>query len=284
MAKHQIAYYILEYKLADNTIGNLSEMVNRLLSHINGLQKMQRKRSDFSNPDKFTYLSESASENNITTIIFKSASHSYSAPLIDKNTLNDRPNPKRMEEGEQVKTHIVIDTNSGYMTKDTMLRGIAINNFISYLNSFLSFGENEIEGKFEYYDVPSDTFREEINQLDRVTIAEITTDKQILGSPALGYNGRMEEVQEDISITLKSHRGGSIKSQVLQMILPSLNNNRIRRVRIKGKDEFGNSRTLDSLNLLKKTYVDVEKNGLTGEYDSVSMFTELKSALATLQR
>ena len=189
-----------------------------------------------------------------------------------------------MEEGEQVKTHIVIDTNSGYMTKDTMLRGIAINNFISYLNSFLSFGENEIEGKFEYYDVPSDTFREEINQLDRVTLAEITTDKQILGSPALGYNGRMEEVQEDISITLKSHRGGSIKSQVLQMILPSLNNNRIRRVRIKGKDEFGNSRTLDSLNLLKKTYVDVEKNELTGEYDSVSMFTELKSALATLQR
>ena len=161
---------------------------------------------------------------------------------------------------------------------------LLINNFISYLNSFLSFGENEIEEKFEYYDVPSDTFREEINQLDRVTIAEITTDKQILGSPALGYNGRMEEVQEDISITLKSHRGGSIKSQVLQMILPSLNNNRIRRVRIKGKDEFGNSRTLDSLNLLKKTYVDVEKNGLTGEYDSVSMFTELKSALATLQR
>ncbi len=284
MAKHQIAYYILEYKLVDNTIGNLPEMVNRVLAHINGLQKMQRKRNDFSNPDKFTYLSESASENNITTIVFKSASHSYSAPLIDKNTLDDRPNPKRMEEGEQVKTHIVIDTNSGYVTKDTMQRGIAINNVVSYLNSFLPFEGNEIEGRFEYYDVPSDTFREEINQLDRVTLAEITTDKQILGSPALGYNGRMEEVQEDISITLKSHRGGSIKSQVLQMILPSLNNNRIRRVRIKGKDEFGNGRTLDSLNLLKKTYVDVEKNDLTGEYDSVSMFAELKSALATLQR
>lgn len=284
MAKHQIAYYILEYKLVDNTIGNLPEMVNRVLAHINGLQKMQRKRNDFSNPDKFTYLSESASENNITTIVFKSASHSYSAPLIDKNTLDDRPNPKRMEEGEQVKTHIVIDTNSGYVTKDTMQRGIAINNVVSYLNSFLPFEGNEIEGRFEYHDVPSDTFREEINQLDRVTLAEITTDKQILGSPALGYNGRMEEVQEDISITLKSHRGGSIKSQVLQMILPSLNNNRIRRVRIKGKDEFGNGRTLDSLNLLKKTYVDVEKNDLTGEYDSVSMFAELKSALATLQR
>lgn len=284
MAKHQIAYYILEYKLADNTIGNLSEMLNRVLSHINGLQKMQRKRNDFSNPDKFTYLSENTSENNITSIIFKSASHSYSAPLIDKNTLNDRPNPKRMEEGEQVKTHIVIDASNGYVTKDTIQRGIAINNVVSYLNSFLTFEENEVEGKFEYYDVPSDTFREEIDQLDRVTLAEITTDKQILGSPALGYNGRMEEIQEDISITLKSHRGGSIKNQVLQMILPSLNNNRIRRVRIKGKDEFGNGRTLDSLNLLKKTYVDVEKNEFTGEYDSVSMFTELKSALTTLQR
>lgn len=37
MAKHQIAYYILEYKLVDNTIGNLPEMVNRVLAHINGL-------------------------------------------------------------------------------------------------------------------------------------------------------------------------------------------------------------------------------------------------------
>lgn len=285
MAKHQIAYYILDYQLADGTTGDLSDMLNRVLTHINGLDKVHRKRDDFSTQDKFAYLSSSTKTNDITSIIFKSAKHSYSAPLVHRDTLSERPNPKRMEEGEQIKTHIVINTNSGYVTKDTMLGGVAMNAMVNYLNSFLQnvFEEGETIGRFDYSDVPSDSFRDEIDRLDRVSIAEIITDKQILGSPALGYNGRMEEVQEDVSITLKAKRGGSIKSQVLSKILPSLNNNRIRRVKIKGKDEFGNDRTLDSLNLLKKTYVDVEKSELTGEFDSQSMLAELQSALPNLQ-
>lgn len=198
MAKHQIAYYIIEYKYDDNTTGNLVDMLSRVLTYIHGLEKVQRKRNDFSNQDKFAYLSDSSNANNIFKVTLKSASHSYRAPF-------------------------------------------------------------------------------------RVSLAEITTDKQILGSPALGYNGRMEEVHEDVNITIKAKRGGSIKDRVLSTILPSLNNNRICRIKIKGKDEYGNNRTLDSLNLLKKTYVEVEKDENTGEFDSESMFTQLISALPQLQ-
>lgn len=285
MAKHQIAYYIIEYKYDDNTTGNLVDMLSRVLTYIHGLEKVQRKRNDFSNQDKFAYLSDSSNANNIFKVTLKSASHSYRAPLIHRDTLSERQNPKQMEEGEQVKTHIVIDANSGYVTKDTMQRGVAMNAFICYLNSFLInvYNNDETEGKFEYSDVPSDNFRDEINSLDRVSLAEITTDKQILGSPALGYNGRMEEVHEDVNITIKAKRGGSIKDRVLSTILPSLNNNRICRIKIKGKDEYGNNRTLDSLNLLKKTYVEVEKDENTGEFESESMLTQLKSALPQFQ-
>lgn len=285
MAKHQIAYYIIEYKYDDNTTGNLADMLSRVLTYIHGLEKVQRKRNDFSNQDKFAYLSDSSNANYIFKVTLKSASHSYRAPLIHRDTLSERQNPKQMEEGEQVKTHIVIDANSGYVTKDTMQRGVAMNAFICYLNSFLNnvYNNDETKGKFEYSDVPSDNFRDEINSLDRVSLAEITTDKQILGSPALGYNGRMEEVREDVNITIKAKRGESIKDRVLSTILPSLNNNRICRIKIKGKDEHGNDRTLDSLNLLKKTYVEVEKDENTGEFESESMFTQLTSALTQLQ-
>lgn len=244
MAKHQIAYYIIEYRYDDNTIGSLADMLSRVLTYLNGLDRVQRKRNDFSNQDKFAYLSHSSNDNNVFKVILKSASHSYRAPLIHRDTLSERQNPKQMEEGEQVKTHIVIDANSGYVTKDTMQRGVAMNAFICYLNFFLNNVHNndETKGKFEYSDVPSDDFRDEIDSLDRVSLAEITTDKQILGGPALGYNGRMEEIHEDVNITIKAKRGGSIKERVLNTILPSINNNRIRRVKIKGKDEFGNNR------------------------------------------
>lgn len=285
MAKHKIGYYILCYKLVDETEGNLADMLSRVLTYIDSLDRVDRKRNDFTNQDKFAYLSSFTVENSVIRILLKSATHSYRAPLIHKDTLNERPNPKQMEEGEQIKTHIVIDTNTGYVTKDTLLRGVAINAFVTYLNSFLSgiFEENEIAGTFEYYDVPSDNFRDEIDRMNRVTMAEITTDKQILGSPALGYNDRLEEVQDEISITIKSHRRGSIKDRVLNMILPSLNDNRVRRVKIRGKDEFGNDRTLDSLNMLKITFIDIEKDQATGEFDSASMFSELTSVLPRLQ-
>ena len=93
----------------------------------------------------------------------------------------------------------------------------------------------------------------------------------------------MEEVHEDVNITIKAKRGESIKDRVLSLILPSLNNNRICRIKIKGKDEHGNNRTLDSLNLLKISYVEVEKDENTVEFDSESMFTQFISALFQLQ-
>lgn len=285
MAKHQIAYYIIEYRYEDNTIGNLAEMLNRVLTYINGLDKVQRKRNGFFNHDKFAYLSDFSNINNVFKVIMKSASHSYSAPLIHKDTLSEPKNPKKLEEGEQVKTHIVIDANSRYATKDTMYRGIAMNAFICYVNSFLDdiYNNGEIKGMFVYSDVPSDNFKDEIDRLDRVSLAEITTDKQILGSPALGYNDRMEEVHEDVNITIKAKRGGSIKERVLSTILPSLNNNKIHRIKIKGKDEVGNNCILDSLNLLKKSCVEVEKNEETGEFESDSMFAQLMSSLPIMQ-
>lgn len=284
MARHQIAYYILEYQNSDNATGDLSVMLSRVLSHIANLSMVDRKRED-NVQDKFAYLSSIRTNGTVHSLIMKSARHSYSAPLVHRQTLNERANPKLMEEGEQVKTHIVVDTASGYLTKDTLQGGVAINSFVSYLNSFLEnvYLQNEMNGSFVYSVVPSDSFRDEIDRLDRVSVAEIVTNRQILGSPALNFNGRMDEVQEDITITVKARRGGNIKNQVLSMFIPSLNNHRVGRVKIKGKDESGNDRILDSLNLVKKTYVEVEKNEQTGEFNSDSMLTELQTALPRLQ-
>lgn len=284
MARHKIAYYIMEYQYADNTTGNLSAMLSRVLSYIGNLSMVDRKRED-NVQDKFAYLSSINTNGNLHSLVMKSARHSYSAPLVHRQTLNERANPKLMDEGEQVKTHIVVNTASGYLTKDTLQGGVAINSFVNYLNSFLPnvYQQNEMNGSFVYSVVPSDSFRDEIDRLDRVSVAEIVTDRQILGSPALNFNGRMDEVQEDITITVKARRGENIKNQVLSMFIPSLNNHRVCRVKVKGKDEFGNDRILDSLNLIKKTYVEVEKDEQTGEFNSGSMLSELQSALPVLQ-
>lgn len=284
MARHQISYYILEYQLVDGSTGDLADMLNRVLTYINGLSLVDRKRDDNSQ-DKFSYLSSLNTDGDMHAIIMKSARHSYSAPLVHRQTLHERPNPKLLEEGEQVKTHCVINAISGYMTKDTLLGGVAINNFVNYINSFLPqvYSANETAGAFIYAVIPCDNFRDEINRLDRVSVAEIVTDRHILGGPALNFNGRMDEIQEDVTVTVKARRGENIKNQALSWLIPSLNNHRVRRVRIKGRDEFGNERILDSLNLIKKTYVNVEKDEHTGEFNSQSMLTELQSALSNLQ-
>ena len=47
MAKHQIAYYIIEYKYDDNTTGNLVDMLSRVLTYIHGLEKSKEKEMTF---------------------------------------------------------------------------------------------------------------------------------------------------------------------------------------------------------------------------------------------
>ncbi len=262
---------------------NIESNLLALLSYISALPKVQRKYN--LTKDKFCFIEIFSFEENsqCVELLFKSAKHSYRAPLIDKNTVESRDNPKRIEEGEQIKTHVLlkIQENEAIVFLETGQNHMTMANIIDYLNSFIpsynESSEEKIVGSFIFYMIPNNDFREVLNNMSRVVCAEIYINKSLLGSEALNFSNITENVQENIVLSVKSEKKKTIKTMVYDVV-NKFNDTKssIRRIRIKGRMSNNNEAIIDTAHLVKKEYIEVERNRDTGEYDTPSVFAQLK--------
>lgn len=216
-------------------------------------------------------------------LLFKSAKHSYRAPLLDKNTVEARENPKRIEEGEQIKTHVLLKfvENDAIAFLETGLNLMTMSNIVEYLNSFVAPYNNSVEeeivGKYSFDMMPRDDFREVLDSMSRVVCAELFINKSLLGSDALNFCNITEDIQENMVLSLKSEKKKSIKNSLYQVISHfSGANSKINRIRVRGKMPNNNDGIIDTSFIVKKEYIEVEQNEDTGEFDTPSMFAQLK--------
>lgn len=262
---------------------NVENILPTFLENICQLDRVQRKY-DLTR-DKFCFI-ESCSfdvSTHCAELLFKSAKHSYRAPLIDKNTVEERDNPKRIEEGEQVKTHLLLKflEDDAVVFLETGLNLMTMSNIVEYLNSFLisyNIANDEIiEGQFTFDMIPRDDFQEVLDSMTRVVCAEIFVDKTLLGSDALNFSNITEDVQENMILTLKSEKKKSIKQTLCQIVhFFNGNQSQINRIRVKGKMPNNNDSIIDTAFIVKKEYVEVEQNEDTGEFNTSDMFAQLR--------
>ncbi len=189
-----------------------------------------------------------------------------------------------MEEGEQIKTHLLIKFVAGdaIVFLETGHNILTLKLITEYLNTFISLYNNVhrrdgIEGDFSFDMIPRDDFREVLDSMERVLCAEIFIDKQVLGSDALNFSDRIDHVQENIIIELKTKRSQTIK-QAIYDIYSKLTGGRtdIRRIRVKGKMSDTNESVIDTSFINKKEYIDAQQNEETGEYNTAYMFSQLE--------
>ena len=286
MANRKIGFYFLtlrqrdfEFPIQDNLI--------QLLNYLQERTRIERKQDI--GGDKIVFLDYCTPEgdDNLLKLLFKSAKHSYRAPLINKNTVEERENPKEIDEGEQMKTHALVKFKDGdgilfLETGGGMLsyHGLAeyLNRMLALYNGQFTNDERKILGHFCIDMIPRDDFREVLNSMHRVSCATIFTDKRILGSEALNYSEPSEELKEEVVIELKAKRGKSIM-QHINDFLDRANgaNSEIRRIRVKGKLPNNNERIIDTGFIIKKEYIDAQQNEDTGEYNTAYMFSQLVS-------
>lgn len=293
MVKRKIGfYYVFLRETIDGVERDLSieEGLNKLQQFVTELSPIQRKRDLFN--DKFMfldYISYDRENDGICLIqfLFKSAKHSYRAPLLDRNTVESRENPKTMAEGEQMKTHALIKIKNGdaMLFLETGNGVLTCANIVSYLNSlkndYNSLQDNEeniITGFFCSETIARDDFREVLANMNRVTLAEVYVDKNILGSDFLNFSNPSEELKEEIVMSLKAERKRNIKQHVYNILDKfSGNTSIIKRLRIKGKLPNDNEGIIDTDFINKKEFVDAQQDNDTGEYNSAYMFSQLKT-------
>ncbi len=283
MAQRRIGFFNLYCIDGENTL-NVTEALIRTLRFIE-IQTKKSKKIDISD-DRICFLDfyEYDEDKRLLKILFKSARHSYRAPLLNRNTAESRENPKTREEGEQVKTHLLIKFIDGDAITflETGRNILSMKIIAEYLNTFISVYNNShkkehIDGHLDFNVIPRDDFKEVLDNMQRVTFAEVFIDKQVLGSDSLNFSDRIEHVQEDIIIGLKTERKESIK-QTIYDILSKITGGRteIKRIRVKGKMGDASESIIDTDFIIKKEFIDAQQSEDTGEYNTQYMFSQLE--------
>lgn len=284
MAKRIISFYTLQFINGEEVLP-IKDILLSITNHIVNLDRVHRK---LDMPDeKFGYLENSTfiDEGRLCRILLKSAKHSYRAPLVDKNTMGERPNPKTMDEGELNKTHLMMKFVDGdaIVVMETGRNLFPIKMFVNYLYVFLGMYNSQndqiLEGHFEYQKILRDDFREVLNSMQRVSIATVYMSKQCLGSDTLNFSEQTRNVRDDIEITLKSKRSKNIKETIYDILTEEGQNRGISRIKIEGKLPNGNANVIDTEAFLRKETIEVSQNADTGEYHTGDTFIQLKLLL-----
>ena len=287
MAKRKISYNYLFLKMGEFE-QPIENALSTILNYIISKEKVDRKQDV--NNEKIAFLDninyDTTSEYHTMQILFKSAKHSYRAPLLDKNTVESRENPKTMSEGEQMKTHVLVKFKDGdaIIFLETGSNMLTCGNIVNYLNqALLSYNsqfreddEQRLLGKFSFEMIARDDFQEILQGMDRVLCAEIFIDKSVLGSEVLNFSNSAEQVKENILLTIKAERKKSIK-ETLYDIIDKYNSaqSKIRRIRVTGKNTNGNASIIDTDFIVKKEFIEVQQDSDTGEYISANVFSQL---------
>ena len=286
MANRKIGFYFLSLRQRDFEFPIKDNLI-QLLNYLQERTRLERKQDI--GGDKIVFLDSCTQEgdDNLLKLLFKNAKHSYRAPLINKNTVEERENPKKIDEGEQMKTHALIKFKDGdailfLETGGGMLsyHGLAeyLNRMLALYNGQFTNDEGKILGHFCIDMIPRDDFREVLNSMNRVSCATIFTDKRILGSEALNYSEPSEELKEEVVIELKAKRGKNIMQHIYDFLDRANGaNSEIRRIRVKVKLPNNNEGIIDTGFIIKKEYVDAQQNEDTGEYNTTYMFSQLVS-------
>jgi len=288
MQKRKVSFNYLFLKYGDIQI-DVENNIRILLEYFISKSNVERKQDMDNNKFAFldSYTLDTNEECHTLQLLFKSAKHSYRAPLLDKVTVEARDNPKTMDEGEQMKTHALIKFKDGdaILFLETGNNLMTCGNIVDYLNkSLLCYNgqfdndDGKIQGKFAFDMIPRDDFREVLGSMNRVVCAEIFADKSILGSDALNFAAPTEEMKESIVLTLKAERKKSILDYAYRLV-DNFNgtNSKIRRIRIRGKLDNGNESVIDTGFIVKKEYIEAQQNEDTGEYNTPYMFSQLKA-------
>lgn len=284
MAKRKIGFYFLFLRQGDYDFP-IQENLIKLLNFIQEKTRLERKQDITGDKIAFLDICTSEDNGNFLKLLFKSAKHSYRAPLIDKNTVVERDNPKRINEGEQMKTHALVKFKEGdaIFFLETGAGMLTCHNITEYLNNILAIyngqcrnDNDKISGGFCFDMIPRDDFREVLQSMSRVSCATIFTDKSILGSEVLNFSEPSEELKEEVILEIKAERSRNIMQHIYDF-LDKKNNagSTIHRIRVKGKLPNNNESIIDTGFIIKKEYVDAQQNEDTGEYNSTHMFSQL---------
>jgi hypothetical protein len=215
----------------------------------------------------------------------KSARNKFRPNIVNRQTGEERPNPRLLVEGDIEKTHfaIVLDRklNEVYFIHQYNFYGITIKEVLAYLKFFaMQYAEKKKLKKtftLKHLIIPEVGFIEALQAMSRVKVADVYIDKQLLGSDALNMSNRLVNVKSEMKLTIGSTPRNSIKSTAVDIFNSfTAGDKSISKIRIEGKDSRDNDILIDTSFMNRQEFITVDKENETGELVSSQVISELK--------
>lgn len=289
ISRRKIGFYALSLREKGSTTDYCDPYELRIiLQYINDKDKKDR-ILDNKRSNKVDLLADLIEMKDIQNIAFGSAKYNHRPPLLDTNSGSERENPKNLDEGELERTHMAF----GYRDDEVILileerqAGISIGKLVSYIDRFAeSIFEEHGQVKdyrIEYSIIPKDDFLYELDQMQRVVVGTIYTDKVLLGSEYLKFSERLESAKEDIEITVKAKRDCSIRDTLRDFYNKLISDgSEITKIRVHGTNSEKNKVTLDTDFIKKIEYVKADLDEITGLVDTKNIFRQFNAMLVDL--
>lgn len=284
----KIGFYALQLVNSNDPDDIIAPLgIREVIDYVQSITKPDRKREFDEN--KFYLLSEVSEfehSNAIQTLIFTYAEHGHRPPLINKDTLEERDNPKVLAEGDSEKTHAALryDDDEAILLLEEVKSGLTVSRLVYYLEQFADQLINS-RGQVRNYKIrrsiiPKHDFLAELMSLRRVRVGYISMSKRLLGSKFLNLSDRIEEVEDDITIGVNARRNNSVKyffEDIYNRF--SASDSEITKIRVHGFNDDNRGIILDTEIIKTIEYLDLDTNLLTGEIDSQQFLRLLISIL-----
>lgn len=261
---------------------NVAEAIKNLLTEISNLPKEERKFDLGST--KFMLLDSYTLTNNglKSKVLIKSATHSYRPNLLHRDTVEERENPKLLEEGDSEKTHIAMKFIGSRVCfiLEKKQAGVNIGQFITYLNNYSHTLIGDPIITYGYETVVKENFLEEVRRLSRVVSTQVVVDKQLLGSDALNFSENIDSVKHDIVVNVTAKNRDSI-TDFAQDVFALINRGRrdINRIRIVGRNQSNQEVIINTDFLERQEYINAEFRPGTGEVVTDDVFLKMYNVL-----
>ena len=236
-----------------------ANVIKKCFSNIMKLNKSQR-LYDNAALHRFHFLSYYKDKKQYGWGYFKSAKYHHRPDLIDKNSLSERQNPKKITEGEAEKTHFAygIDNNEILLLIETKRDGVQIRTFQLYLETYLM----NINKNYRVnvgLSVKGD-FNQKLKEMDRVSAVEIYTPYRQVSDTFGNIPIAKGDIRDDAIVTFKAKRSHSIRNTAksFYQIFTNTERDDVARLRVYGKTVNESSILLDTNRLKDHDTIRIE--------------------------
>lgn len=244
--KRKLGYWGIEFSVGDETYFD-SSLFQNFIEYLKGLDSTQLLQRDSQNSKAISLdkiWTTSSQGRRLYEIRFKSCKYNHSPDYMSSRDGTERPTEKKTYEGDKELTHLClrIDTEEAFCVIEERKSGVTLGAVIRYLNRLLrdyllAQGDETPIALFASI-VPSEDFMSALNSAEKITIAELFVQKDVMGSGYLNYLDVDASTREDVVMTVKAKRRQSFTKRALQdaYIKMTTEGTEIKRIRLRGKE------------------------------------------------